>query len=84
MDASIPIVDFRGIAARVEDRSIPAWLALAAALLIKPQAAAFVPVLAVWQFYRLGGRALLAIAVGGAADRVVRSGPTARFPISRV
>jgi Gpi18-like mannosyltransferase len=39
--------------------------------LIKPQAAAFVPVLAVWQFYRLGGRALLAIAVGGAASLVL-------------
>jgi hypothetical protein len=55
----------------LEDRSIPAWLALAAALLIKPQAAAFVPVLAVWQFHRLGLRAVLAIGVGGAAALVL-------------
>jgi Gpi18-like mannosyltransferase len=51
----------------LEDRSVTAWICLGAALLIKPQAAAFAPVLALWQFRRLGLRALLAIGVGGAA-----------------
>jgi Gpi18-like mannosyltransferase len=55
----------------LEDRAIAAWLCLAAALLIKPQAAAFVPVLAVWQFRQLGPRALLALAAGGAASLVL-------------
>ena len=55
----------------LEDRFVPAWIALAAALLIKPQAAAFVPVLALWQWRRLGPRALLAYAVGGAAGLVL-------------
>jgi Gpi18-like mannosyltransferase len=51
----------------LEDRFVPAWVALAAALLIKPQTAAFAPVLAVWQFRRLGPRALLALVAGGVA-----------------
>jgi hypothetical protein len=51
----------------VDERPVLAWVALAVALSIKPQAAAFVPVLVAWQFRTLGSRALVAIAAGALA-----------------
>jgi Gpi18-like mannosyltransferase len=55
----------------LEDRAVSAWILLAAALLIKPQALLFAPVLALWQWRRLGPRALLAWGAGGAAAFVL-------------